>query len=106
MINRLPEDLRSKIGLVALLGPSKETEFEFHLTDWLGGLSGRNALPVLPELKKLYGIPLLCFYGVDDKSCLCPELDQNLVKVVSFQSGHRLARDFQPIAEAILKETK
>jgi type IV secretory pathway VirJ component len=106
MINRLPDDLRSKISSVTLLGPSKTVEFQFHLTDWLGGHPGKDALPVLPEVEKLYGIPLLCFYGEDDKECLCHDVDQSRVKGILLQAGHRFGRNFESIAAAILKETK
>jgi type IV secretory pathway VirJ component len=106
MINRLPEDLRSKITSVTLLGPSRRVEFQFHLTDWLGGHPGKDALLVLPEVEKLYGIPILCFYGEDDNECLCHDVDQSQVKSTSLQAGHRFGRNFESIAEAILKETK
>jgi type IV secretory pathway VirJ component len=106
MINRLPEDIRSKISSITFLGPSPKVDFQFHLTDWLGGHPGKNALLVLPEVEKLYGIPILCFCGEDDKECLCHDVDKSRVKVISLQARHRFGRNFEPIADAILKETK
>jgi type IV secretory pathway VirJ component len=106
MINRLPDDLKSRIISVTLLGPSRTVDFKFHLTDWLGGQPGKDALPVLPEVKKLYGIPLLCFYGEDDKECICHDLDPSRAKVIPLRAGHRFGRDFAPIAQEILALTK
>ena len=53
LINRFPPDLQKSITVVALLGPSRTADFEFHLTDWLGGVHHENDKPVLPEIKKL-----------------------------------------------------
>ena len=39
MTNRLPPTLLGRIELIALLGPDREVDWEFHLTDWLGGRS-------------------------------------------------------------------
>ena len=64
--NRLPADLLERVRLVALLGPGKTADFEFHVTDWLGG--GSKGQPVLPEVKKLAGHPpVLCLYGSQEK---------------------------------------
>src|SRR5258706_184204 len=35
MVARLPLEMRSKISLLALLGPSPRVQFEFHMTDLL-----------------------------------------------------------------------
>ena len=53
--SRLPADLLGRVRLVALLGPSETADFEFHVTDWLGG--GSKGQPVLPEVKKLGRAP-------------------------------------------------
>jgi len=37
MANRLELDLLNRVVLIALLGPGNDANFEFHLTDWLGG---------------------------------------------------------------------
>ena len=39
MISRMPNELRSKIRLIALLGPSPKVQFEFHVSDWLRSAS-------------------------------------------------------------------
>jgi type IV secretory pathway VirJ component len=104
MINRLPQDLRRRIKVVALLGPSRTVDFQFHLTDWLGDFPRKGALPVLPEVRKLYGIPILCVYGEDDRDCICPDLDPSRIRILPLETGHRFGRDFAPIAREILKE--
>lgn len=106
LINRLPEEFGSNIVLVVLMGPSHTAEFEFHLTNWLGGSSKKNALLVLPEVEKLRGKKILCFYGEDDKDTICPELGTNLAKVILLKGGHRVGGNFEPIVKQILQEIK
>ena len=106
MVNRLPEDQRSKIQMAVLLGPSHDVDFQFHLTNWIGGSQGKNALPVKPEVEKLKDIKILCFYGEGDKDTICPELDTSLVVVVPEKGGHRVRSNYDPIVQKILDELK
>jgi type IV secretory pathway VirJ component len=104
MANRLPYEMRNQVHLIALLGPGRRVDFEFHLTDWVGGSSGSGALPILPEAEKLRGIKLLCFCGEEEKDTLCRELDPGLAKVIVLSGGHHFGGNYAAIAEAILKE--
>jgi type IV secretory pathway VirJ component len=104
MANRLPADLQSRIRLIALLGPGRRTSFEFHLTDWLGG-GGSGDLPVLPEVAKLRGKPLLCLYGEAEQDSLCTEIG-TLGKAVSFQGSHHFGGAYASLADRILHEVQ
>jgi len=102
MANRLPPDLMGRVRLVVLLGPSRRTSFQFHLTDWLGGGDGGD-LPVLPEVVKLRGKPLLCLYGQEERDSLCTQLG-GLGKAVSFQGSHHFGGAYASLADRILAE--
>jgi type IV secretory pathway VirJ component len=102
MINRLPDDLQSKIQLLALLGPAKKAEFEFHLTDWVGSF-GSDGEPTVPEIKKLKP-KSLCFYGDNEKDSACPGVQTKLTKVISLRGGHHFNGDYQTLAKSILQE--
>jgi type IV secretory pathway VirJ component len=102
-VSRLPAETRSKIHLVAFLGLSDTVDFEFHFTDWFTNKSRSTSLPVRPEVEKLKGMKMLCFYGTEDKSALCPALDPGLVRPIPLGTGHRFGRDFEPIVDAILE---
>lgn len=106
MINGLRPEARSAVRLVALLGPSREVDFEFHLSDWLGGFSHGGSRPVKPEVEKLRGLPLLCFYGADENDSLCRDLDAKLARCVPLSGGHHFGGDYQSIATAILDAGK
>ncbi len=71
LVNRLPADLAPRVRLVVLLGPSAEANFQFHITDWLGNRRRKDALPVIPEIQKIHGPKILCFYGETDKEAVC-----------------------------------
>lgn len=106
MVNRLPEEFRSKIQMAILLGPSHDVDFQFHLTNWVGGSQGKTALLVKPEVEKLKGIKILCFYGEGDKDTICPELDTSLATVIPEKGGHRVRSNYDPIVRKILEELK
>jgi type IV secretory pathway VirJ component len=100
--NRLPADLLEKVRLVALLGPGKIADFEFHVTDWLGG--GDKGQPILPEVKKLAGHPpVLCLYGSEEKDSLCPQVTPALGKAQVLPGAHHFGGDYDALAALILK---
>ncbi len=105
MAGRLPEDLLQQVTAVALLGPSKTVNFEFHLSDWLGGNS-RPGLPVEPELSKIKGIKVLCLYGKEEHDSLCPMLpkDDRQFKIISLSGGHHFGGDYDKLAQLIFSE--
>jgi len=106
MLNRMPGESLQKIRVITLLGPSSSADFQFHLTDWLASRKRSTAKPVGPEIEKLRGKKMLCFYGTEDSDELCDKLDQNLVKAIAIPGGHRFGKAYQPIVDAILNEAQ
>ena len=104
MASRLPKELLSRVSLIALLGPARQVDFEFHLTDWLGGPSEGKTYPILPELQKLVGTRLLCLYGEEEKDSLCRDLEPSFAKIVALGGAHHFAGNYDAIAEAILRQ--
>ncbi len=102
MINRLKPEEKQLITGIALLGPSRTVDFEFHLTDWLGHSSG-NSISVLPEVKKLEGMKLLCLCGEDESDSLCHDLPKGTAHVVLLKGGHHFGGDYKGIVDTILK---
>jgi type IV secretory pathway VirJ component len=104
MLNRIPAESLQKIKVITLLGPSLAADFQFHLTDWLASRTRSTAQPVRPEIEKLRGRKMLCFYGTDDNDQICDKLDPNLAKAIAIPGGHRFGKGYQPIVDAILQE--
>jgi type IV secretory pathway VirJ component len=99
---RLPPDLARRVSLIALLGPSGKADFRFHLAEWLGKES-KDSLPVLPELERLHGTPLLCAYGTEEKNSLCPQLPPGMADLLLRPGGHVIDKNYGPIAAWILR---
>jgi len=90
--SRLPQDLRRRVGLVAMLGLEPRANFEFHFADIVTAMSHEGDLPVLPEVEKLKGMPLLCVQGVGETHSLCSSLPPSLARVELRPGGHRIPR--------------
>ena len=104
MASGLPKELLSRVCLIALLGPGRQVNFEFHLTDRLGSSSDRTMHPILPEVQKLKGTKLLCFYGEEETDTLCRDLNPALAKGVAMKGAHHFGGNYDAIAEAILRQ--
>jgi type IV secretory pathway VirJ component len=96
MVSRLPLELRSRIALLAMLGLEPRASFRFHLADIIADVSHKDALPVLPEVEKLRGLPMLCVQGSDEGNSLCSSLPPALARVETRQGGHRITGDQGP----------
>jgi type IV secretory pathway VirJ component len=103
MANRLPPELLGRVDLIAFLGPDREVDWEFHLTDWLGGRS-QTSVTVLPEVEKLAAKRILCVYGQEETGSLCPQLSCHRVRVVAFKGAHHFGGSYEAIANTILDE--
>ncbi len=106
MANRLPADLLHHVREIVLLGPGRETEFEFHFTEWLESSGGKEARPILPEVDKLRGQKVLCMYGSEERDSLCPELGHEIAQSVRLAGGHHFGGNYKAIAGLILKGLK
>lgn len=103
MAARLPADLRAGIKRIALLGPSRETAFEFHLSDWMGAAGRAGQYPVAPEVKKLGDLRVLCLYGDQESDSLCRDPLPGSVTKIPLSGGHHFGGDYTAIAENILR---
>ena len=101
MASRLPDDLRARVDLVALLGPATSISFSFHFTDWLG-VKRRDAVPTLPEIGKLAGLKTLCVYGAKERDSVCPLLPAGLAILDEVPGGHHFGGDYERVAEKII----
>lgn len=105
LADRLPADLSNKVKVVALLSPGRRATFEFHLTDWLN-VSHTNERPTLPEVEKLKGMRILCFYGDEEEDSLCTAIDPKLATVIPLAGGHHFGGHFHTITDRILDAGK
>jgi type IV secretory pathway VirJ component len=104
MASRLPARLREVVVLIALLGPGRTAEFEFHVADWLLERQRPVAQAVLPEVVKLRDRKLLCVFGSAEAASLCPTLPEGMALLDERRGAHHFAGDYASIAERILAE--
>ena len=104
-VNRLDEEVKSRVDLIALLGPGLQADFEFHISDWLGSGS-KSARPTMPEVMKFENSRLLCFYGVNEPESLCPKLPENKFKKFALAGSHHFGGNFAQLTDIILNEIK
>ncbi len=103
MLHNLPENLTKMTQLAAFLSPSKTVDFQFHLSYWIGGGSGKNYLNVLPAIESLKDIPLLCMYGDDETDSICPQITMPNAHIVAMAGGHHFDGNYKGLADQILK---
>ena len=103
MVSRLPGELRDRIRVVALLGPSRATAFEFHLADWLGRSGGSERVATAPEIEKLRGLRVLCVYGTNEKDSVCPLLPAGVATAMPVEGGHHFGGAYRDLAARILE---
>jgi type IV secretory pathway VirJ component len=68
IVNRLPEDMRSKIVSSVLLSPETTTDFEIHVSNMLGMGNRQNTYNVTREIINMHPVPTLIILGSGEKS--------------------------------------
>lgn len=104
MASRLPADLLKRVRLVALLGPSQQVEFEFHVSDWWH--DSAKGSPTAPEVAKLKGQHVLCMYGSDEADSLCRSISGGTFVTQELRGAHHFDGDYETLANRVLQELK
>jgi type IV secretory pathway VirJ component len=104
MANRLSPEISAMIDEIALVGPDLDVDFDIHFDDVIGGHVRKTDLPVFPEVEKLKGKRVTCFYGEEEPVSLCRKLSPDVAVVVPLSGKHHFGGRYQPIADRIMKE--
>jgi type IV secretory pathway VirJ component len=104
--NRLPENLREHVTLIALMGFSKTTDFEITVRGWLGEPPGTDAIASLPEADKIPPRLIQCFYGSEEGDTACPALETRGVETFKRNGGHHFDGNYGALEDLILKGFK
>jgi type IV secretory pathway VirJ component len=100
--NRLPDGLRHKVAMLALLGFAKTADFEIQVTGWLGAAASSRALPTAPEIEPIPGGLVQCFYGEDEDDSACPDLAKRGAEVVKTPGSHHFGGDYAALVQRML----
>lgn len=100
--NRLPDGARARVKQLSLLALSTFADFEVHVSGWL--VDGRHidSQDTAPELARLSGVAVQCFYGLEDTGtgCTLPALAN--AQVIRTTGGHHFDGDYAALAQKIL----
>ena len=99
--SRLPADVASRVSLLAFLGLGTGASFQFHFSDLLRDVHRPSDLPILPELGKLRGKPMLCIYGVEEDHSACRDADTTLIARHPLPGDHHFDRAYATIGGII-----
>jgi type IV secretory pathway VirJ component len=100
--NLLPENVRSKVSFVSLMGFAPSADFQIRVTGWLGMPASDKALQVRPELAKLPPAMVQCIYGEKEEDTLCPALTKTGIEVIRTTGDHHFGGDYDALARRIL----
>jgi type IV secretory pathway VirJ component len=96
--SRLPDDLRGKLNMVALVSLSSRANFQFHLIDLVRDVERPDDVLVAPELERLRGMNVICVYGTEEPNSACRDADSTIVTRYSRDGGHRITGGFEAMA--------
>lgn len=102
MISRLPADLLAHVAVIALIGPAPNANFKFHFVDLFKDEHRKDDLMTVPEIEKLRGLNVLCFYGKNEKESACRELPDGVATLVELPGGHHFGGKYAEIAARIV----
>jgi type IV secretory pathway VirJ component len=102
IVNRLPNDIKSKLSCVVFLAPFTSTDFEIHLSDMIGKPKDRS-MDVIGEMNRMPAIKTLAILGEDDI-----EFPINKIRLISFYhvtlpGGHRFDGNANELVKTMLK---
>ena len=100
--NRLPDDLRARLTLVAMLALAPGANFQFHWVDLLGDTKRDSDLPTLPEVARLNGVHVLCIYGRGERDSACRMVDTTAVRSVERDGGHHFDGDYRALGVLVV----
>jgi type IV secretory pathway VirJ component len=105
IVNRLPEDIRSKVVSNVLLSPATTTDFEIHITNMLGMGNRQNTYNTTDEIIKMQSIHTLLIFGEGEKNQL-PELLQGNNLIIRKIPGDHHYKFNLPLIIQTMKENK
>jgi type IV secretory pathway VirJ component len=105
VVNRLPEDMISKILSAVLLSPATSTDFEVHITNMVGIGSRQNTYNVMDEIVKMQAVPTLIIFGEGEKSRIPGLLTGTSVKISLIPGDHHYKFNL-PLIMQTMKDNK
>jgi len=101
VFNRLPPASRARVVSLSLLGLARNSSYEVRAAEWIPALAPKGPL-VLPELRQIRALPILCVDGDGETKSICPELQPLGIQVRQIGERHHFSYRESEIADAVL----
>jgi type IV secretory pathway VirJ component len=105
IVNRLPEEIKSKIVSSVLLSPATTTDFEIHISNMLGMGNRQNTYNTIEEIIKMQMIRTLIIFGEGEKTQI-PELLSKTAVIIKKIPGDHHYKFNLPLIMQTMKESK
>lgn len=100
MVDGLPAEQKARVGVVVLISPGRDAQFEFSPLEWFH--ARQSGLPTTPAILKLDQGKAICIYGAKDHDSVCPSLPAGAATVVEMEGGHHLGGAYEKITRDVL----
>src|SRR5689334_6296680 len=101
VFNRLDPAARARVTSLSLLGLARYSRYEITASEWIPALASKGT-PVMPEIRGISAVPILCVAGEGERKSICPELHQPGVEVRVIGHKHHFSYRDSEIADAVL----
>jgi type IV secretory pathway VirJ component len=101
IVNRLPEEMRSRVISAVLLSPETYTDFEIHISNMLGMGNSENTYNVVQEIVKMKNVNTILIFGDGEKSKVPGLLSGKPVKISLIPGDHHYKSNVQLILQTI-----
>lgn len=105
IVNRLPDDVKTRLLHTLLISPSTSTDFETHWGDMLG-ISKKRSMDVVAEINRMQLIPVVSFFGSDEKDFPVKSISLKNYKNEWLSGGHHYDGDPAELVNQMKKYLK
>lgn len=99
--NNLAPNIRPHLKLIAMLALLERASFTYHFSDLWRTTSGKDDMPILPQLDLLKAVPMLCVYGREEKESLCRTAPAGLMTVVARNGKHHFDGNYGALGDMV-----
>ncbi len=104
LYNRLAPSDRAAVVQISLLAFAPSADFEVTVAGWLKHHRS-DALPTLPEARRIDPQLLQCFYGEDDDESACTQIGKD-VELIRTTGSHHFDGDYPALARRVMQGLK
>jgi type IV secretory pathway VirJ component len=105
IVNKLPDELKSRLMSVVLLSPSTSTDFEIHLWDMFGG-SKKRSMDVVAEINRMGTIKTTTIFGADEDDFPVKNITLKNYSNLYLPGGHHFGGNSVELAKIMIGRFK